>query len=1155
MLPLPAIDRLARLARRWAGAWLALTMTMVMLLLPQQAQALACSPYQGQAKINELRIGKSNSSDAKNQVELYNGGNVAQTVWSTWQLVVYFKSAGHAAVKKGGYYLSTNTLASGAFILTNRAKPIFLRNKAGEFVDVALLDANGNFIDYLALEGQIQSLPACLGTPVVVNVSAAGDTAGNVARLPDGGSLPATVSNTSNHSIGATNVCTAGASDLFISHNADITTPVATKTSIAYTTTVTNLSCSNTVAGIAVTVTGISDANPGGFSGLAKNITQGSTTPVNDSPLVWTVGTLAPGATATLTVTGKPRTVGTVNSVATITAPASGLVNTGDDSESETVRVQAWNWVGFELAADTVTEGQITNYSALISAAVIPSNSITVNFTVSGSTNGSDTNLAASGSVVIDPANLNDPNSTSIDFTITDDLIAEPTKTLILTITSVSSGDSMVRFDSGTTLFSPTMTITLLDDDAPDHYELSMPSSGLSCQASSVTVTACGASSKPCNTPFTRVAGLSATLAASAGTLGATTLVFDANGVATTTLSHPGAANGSVVTVTLSGEQRVSFNPRQCCPNGGGCSAANSCAITIDSAGLIIATAAGGNATTVPTQTAGTASAGLQLRAVRTNTSTQACEAALVGAQSVNWAYQCLNPAACSASNLMQVNAGVATTVQRNPSTGVSSYSAVPMTFDGNGNAPFNFTFHDVGQARLWASTSVNSAALSGSSNAFVTRPAGLVLGAITQTASPNRANPAAASAAGGAFVKAGEAFGASLTATTSSGAAVPNFGKEASPEGVLLTPALVLPAGGASGTLANAGIAGGAFVNGVATLNNLAWSEVGILTLTPSLADADYLGTGPLTGSTSANIGRFIPDHFSLVAGSVSPACSGAFSYFGQDGFATSFTLRAEAVGNGLTQNYSGAFAKLDVTSWSALGFGAGGLPAGASLAAGASAPSGAWVNGLASLSARHQVSRPGAPVAQASVTVRASPSDSDGVTMSSTPVAAATPLRFGRLRLANAFGSARAALQLAAVAEYWSANAWVLNSADSCTTLAAGSVVLSNPRTSSGTASAATSSAGGLTLAGGSGLLTLAAPSPAGSSLTLDLALNLGSSGSDQSCNASHPASTGAALPWLRGLNGSCAATPDRDPAARASFGVFSAESRKTVHVRELY
>lgn len=164
--------------------------------------------------------------------------------------------------------------------------------------------------------------------------------------------------------------------------------------------------------------------------------------------------------------------------------------------------------------------------------------------------------------------------------------------------------------------------------------------------------------------------------------------------------------------------------------------------------------------------------------------------------------------------------------------------------------------------------------------------------------------------------------------------------------------------------------------------------------------------------------------------------------------------------------------------------------------------------------------------------------------------------PLRSGRLRLSNAFGSASAALQLSVVAEYWSANSWVLNSADNCTTLAGSSVVLSNPRNAAGNSSTASSAAAGVVaLANGSGLIPLAAPTPAGSSLSLDLAVNLGSSAADQSCQANHPASTGAGKPWLRAQNGSCAATPDRDPSARASFGIYSPETRKTVHVREIF
>ena len=104
-------------------------------------------------------------------------------------------------------------------------------------------------------------------------------------------------------------------------------------------------------------------------------------------------------------------------------------------------------------------------------------------------------------------------------------------------------------------------------------------------------------------------------------------------------------------------------------------------------------------------------------------------------------------------------------------------------------------------------------------------------------------------------------------------------------------------------------------------------------------------------------------------------------------------------------------------------------------------------------------------------------------------------------------------------------------------------------------GAATAAwTSSASAITIVGGSGTLTLGAPSPAATG-SVDVALNLGSSTADQSCLAAHPASTAGALPWLRSQNGACSALWDRDPSARASFGIYTSETRKTVHVRELF
>ena len=80
----------------------------------------------------------------------------------------------------------------------------------------------------------------------------------------------------------------------------------------------------------------------------------------------------------------------------------------------------------------------------------------------------------------------------------------------------------------------------------PDHYELSLPATGISCLPTTVTVTACADGSSPCTNPYRDASGHTATLATSAGTLGATTLGFNALGIATTTLSHPAAVDGAV---------------------------------------------------------------------------------------------------------------------------------------------------------------------------------------------------------------------------------------------------------------------------------------------------------------------------------------------------------------------------------------------------------------------------------------------------------------------------------------------------------------------------------------------------------------------------------------------------------------------------------
>ncbi len=64
--------------------------------------------------------------------------------------------------------------------------------------------------------------------------------------------------------------------------------------------------------------------------------------------------------------------------------------------------------------------------------------------------------------------------------------------------------------------------------------------------------------------------------------------------------------------------------------------------------GFIFAAAANGAVATIPSQVAGTPSGTFWLRAVKTSTTTKACDAALAGANTVNLAYECNNPTACS---------------------------------------------------------------------------------------------------------------------------------------------------------------------------------------------------------------------------------------------------------------------------------------------------------------------------------------------------------------------------------------------------------------------------------------------------------------------------------------------------------------------------
>lgn len=194
----------------------------------------------------------------------------------------------------------------------------------------------------------------------------------------------------------------------------------------------------------------------------------------------------------------------------------------------------------------------------------------------------------------------------------------------------------------------------------------------------------------------------------------------------------------------------------------------------------------------------------------------------------------------------------------------------------------------------------------------------------------------------GTTFVKAGEDFNATVRAViwqasddadddgmpdfgadlTNNGKTV-SFGQENPSELVDITHLVVLPdPPGNNGTFN-----GGNSLDlnsGAGEINTVfSWDEVGIINLSASLNDNDYMGSGVDVTSTIENFGRFYPDRF-VVAAEGSPAfvdeCSTGtpFTYMDQTfryGSPPALTLRALNVSGGTTLNYGQDFWKLVVT------------------------------------------------------------------------------------------------------------------------------------------------------------------------------------------------------------------------------------------------
>ena len=367
---------------------------------------------------------------------------------------------------------------------------------------------------------------------------------------------------------------------------------------------------------------------------------------------------------------------------------------------------------------------------------------------------------------------------------------------------------------------------------------------------------------------------------------------------------------------------------------------------------------------------------------------------------------------------------------------------------------------------------------------------------------------------------------------------------------------------------------------------------------------------------AVSNHFGRFIPAGFVVSVVSIVPrsdiaACSASsFTYLGEPIQATGATLTAKATGGLVTtQNYAGVFAKLDLASVAGnvtnLGLGAqqGVNPNFTNFYSAVAASNrlivaygstsftdkylvsdadpkcvGAekvkWCLGQSVMSLDLTIGRAGVPDGPfTGVVLGISPTDSDGVKMNTLDfqrnysgsgvvvgdgktiaTLAGNELRFGRLKLFNVFGTDRTDLAIPVQAQYWSGLTWIKNAADSCTPIAKNSVALSDALSVNNKVSA------DVTLSGGGANIVLTCPyatcplatKPASPLTgTVGVCVDLGANpGTGVVCSAT----SSAALSYLQSLwpPGS---SYNNDPWATATFGVYSPETKKTVHVRELY
>lgn len=365
----------------------------------------------------------------------------------------------------------------------------------------------------------------------------------------------------------------------------------------------------------------------------------------------------------------------------------------------------------------------------------------------------------------------------------------------------------------------------------------------------------------------------------------------------------------------------------------------------------------------------------------------------------------------------------------------------------------------------------------------------------------------------------------------------------------------------------------------GTVTTTSASYSEVGSFSLQLSDSDFASVDAGDSTASQrtisgTADVGRFVPDHFDLTTANTPEfqtfGASGSgrtFTYIGQPfGYVTApqATIAAKNAGGGVTQNYTGSLWKVtaaDVTqTYSPIA--PASLALDTALIGTPTVTAGSGGDGTVSADANDKLAfsrDPGTPQAafKADISLDMSVVDNsekgvsgNGTITTTTPAQfngtgsgiafdSGDAFRYGRLKLSNAYGSQLLALPVPLEAQYWNGTAFVTNTADGGTVIPAGDIALGNYQGQLQSGDTSVSISGSLT--SGRGNLTLTQPA-GGHGGSVDLTVDLSASGAN--------------LPWLQGnWNGG---NYDQNPKARAVFGVYGGSrggGNGLIYQREVY